>query len=380
VRLDELDYALPPDRIAQHPAPVRDASRLLVMRRDAPGAAAAPQGLIHASFRDLADHLAAGDLLVVNDTRVLPSRLLGVKDTGGRIEILLVEPDEPQDPTPRGAGALEAAAPKNGKRGTAASGEETWLCLAGFSRAPASGSTIDLGPHLAARWGGSAGGEMHRIHLSARGGGSVREAIARAGSIPLPPYIARPEGAEPDDRDRYQTVYADREGAIAAPTAGLHFTSGLLAGLEERGIGLARVTLHVGPATFLPVRTDEIEDHPMDPERYEVPRATAQAIARTRERGGRVIAVGTTAVRALESAATGRGGVVPARGRTDLFILPGYAFRVVDALITNFHLPRSTLLAMVAAFAGRERILAAYAEAIAEGYRFYSYGDAMLIL
>jgi S-adenosylmethionine:tRNA ribosyltransferase-isomerase len=258
--------------------------------------------------------------------------------------------------------------------------EETWLCLAGFSRAPATGAVIDLGPHLSARWMGAARGEMHRLRLRAADGISVREALSRAGSVPLPPYIARAGGAEPSDAERYQTVYAAHEGAIAAPTAGLHFTPALLAALEARGIGLTRVTLHVGPATFLPVRTEEIEDHPMGAERYQVPRATVAAIAAVRKRGGRVVAVGTTAVRALESAATGRGGVVAAHGRTDLFILPGYTFRVVDALITNFHLPRSTLLAMVAAFCGRERLLAAYAEAVAAGYRFYSYGDAMLIL
>ena len=371
MRLDELDYALPSDRIAQHPAPERDGSRLLVLRRAGTKEAAGPPGLFHARFRDLGDHLAPGDLLVVNDTRVLPSRLIGTKETGGRIEILLVEREETdRRVVPGESTGREANVP----------GEETWLCLAGFSRAPSPGAEIDLGPHLRARWAGPAPGEMHRIRLRAADGGTVGEALARAGTVPLPPYIAREDGAEASDRDRYQTVYAEREGAIAAPTAGLHFTRALLKGLEERGIGHARVTLHVGPATFLPVRTEEIEDHPMSSERYEVPRATVAAVAAARARGGRIVAVGTTAVRALESAATGRGGVVPAHGRTDLFILPGYVFRVVDALITNFHLPRSTLLAMVAAFAGRERILAAYGEAIARGYRFYSYGDATLIL
>jgi len=363
VRTDALDYPLPPDRIAQHPAPERDGSRLLVLPRTGIEGEALAGAIVHARFRDLADHLAPGDLLVVNDTRVLPSRLIGAKETGGRIEILLVEEEE-----------REAGADPDPSR------EEVWLCLAGFSRAPAPGAAIDLGPHLQGRWEGPARGEMHRVRLRAADGGSVRSALARAASLPLPPYIERANGAEPADRERYQTVYAEREGAIAAPTAGLHFTPALLKVLESRGIGLARVTLHVGPATFLPVRTEEIEDHPLEAERYEVPRPTVLAIARTRAAGGRVVAVGTTAVRALESAATGRGGVVPAHGRTDLFILPGYAFRVVDALITNFHLPRSTLLAMIAAFAGRERVLGAYAEAIARGYRFYSYGDAMLIL
>jgi S-adenosylmethionine:tRNA ribosyltransferase-isomerase len=397
VRTLDLDYELPPERIAQHPTPERDGSRLMVVRRTASDA------IVHGRFREIADHLSPQDLLVVNDTRVIPSRLIGAKATGGRIEILLVERESsaPAADTPDAPGV---------------SGEEVWRCLAGFSRAPAPGAAIDLGPHLEGRWEGSARGEQHRIRLRATDGGSVRSALDRAGRIPLPPYISRDEPARPpgrigatatiiatgatgeidatgaigpsaapsaagdEDAERYQTVYAARDGAIAAPTAGLHFTPALLSALEQRGIGLARVTLHVGPATFLPVRTEEIEDHPMDAERYEVPRATVLAIDRARARGGRIVAVGTTAVRALESAATGRGGVVPAHGRTDLFILPGYTFRVVDALVTNFHLPRSTLLAMVAAFAGRERMLAAYAEAIAAGYRFYSYGDAMLIL
>lgn len=378
MRLDELDYDLPPARIAQHPAPERDGSRLMVLRRG--GGDDSAGGIVHARFRELADHLAPSDLLVVNDTRVLPSRLLGVKETGGRIEILLVERDAPEADAATGVPTNEPEAAGPGGSAAEISGEETWLCLAGFSRAPAANARIDVGPHLEARWVGSARGEMHRVRLRAANGGSVREAIDRAATLPLPPYIAREAGIEAADADRYQTIYAAHDGAIAAPTAGLHFTPGLLRTLEERGIGVARLTLHVGPATFLPVRTEEIEDHPMDAERYEVPRATVEAIARARARGGRVVAVGTTVVRALESAATGRGGVVPAHGRTDLFIFPGYAFRVVDALVTNFHLPRSTLLAMVAAFAGRRRVLAAYAEAVAAGYRFYSYGDAMLIL
>jgi S-adenosylmethionine:tRNA ribosyltransferase-isomerase len=241
---------------------------------------------------------------------------------------------------------------------------------------------LDLGGGLRAEYLGIGGGEMHRIKLVPGDGTSVRDAIYATGQVPLPPYIARASGGGPSDEDaeRYQTVYASREGAIAAPTAGLHFTPELLSGLMASGIETATVTLHVGPATFLPVRTEHIEDHPIGAERYEVPRSTARAIARTREHGGRVIAVGTTVVRALESASDGRRGVVPARGRTDLFISPGFRFRVVDALVTNFHLPRSTLLALVCAFAGRDRILEAYREAAANEYRFYSFGDATLIL
>jgi len=262
-------------------------------------------------------------------------------------------------------------------------GGDVWLCLAGFSRAPAAGSPLRFGPDLDAVYLGAASGALHRVRFEPKGGVTLREAIERCGSVPLPPYITRNGGAHAqaeEDRERYQTVFASREGAVAAPTAGLHFTVPLLERLIASGIGTARVTLHVGPATFLPVRTNRIEDHPMPAERYEVPAETARAVAETRSRGGRVVAVGTTVVRALESASDGRGGALPARGRTDLYILPGHRFRVVDALVTNFHLPRSTLLAMVCAFAGRERVLGAYRHAIEAGYRFYSYGDAMLIL
>jgi len=239
-----------------------------------------------------------------------------------------------------------------------------------------------VGPALEVRYLGPGPGEMHRVSLRAAEGGDLRAALAAAGRVPLPPYIHRngdPERAA-QDAARYQTVFAERDGAIAAPTAGLHFTRALLDRLVGRGIGVARATLHVGPGTFLPVRTEEIEDHAIAAERYEVPAETARAVAESRSRGGRIVAVGTTVVRALESAADGAGGILAARGRTDLFIYPGFRFRIVDALLTNFHLPRSTLLALVAAFAGRERVLAAYREAVLAGYRFYSYGDAMLVL
>lgn len=383
MKLADLDYDLPPGSIARFPALQRDASRLLVLRRDG------EPRIEHARFHGLVDYLGPQDLLVVNDTRVLPARLVGRKESGGRIEILLVEPDLRSSGTsgsetpPVGGIPGPARAPARSPKSEDAG--EVWLCLAGFARPPAPDASLDLGPDLSGRYLGPVQGEMHRVLLRPLKGGSVREAILRSGRVPLPPYIERRDDdpdvpAGFDDAARYQTVYAEREGAIAAPTAGLHFTRDLLASLQRRGVGLATVTLHVGPATFLPMRTEEAEDHPMPSERYEVPRQTAEAVKRTRQRGGRIVAVGTTTVRALESASDGRGGALPARGRTDLFIHPGHRFRVVDALITNFHLPRSSLLLLVAAFAGREAVLAAYRVAIGEGYRFYSYGDAMLVL
>jgi len=362
VRIEELDYDLPRERIAQHPCPERDASKLLVLRRNGEPA------VEDAVFRDVGRFLCPGDLLVLNETKVFPARLEGRKTTGGAIELLLVEPDP------------ASSAHESDDRAGAVARE--WLCLAGFSRPPAPGSRLAFGPELEGVYLGPASGELHRVRLEAQGGVMLRDAIERRGEVPLPPYIVRgaDRGRAEEDRERYQTEFAESEGAIAAPTAGLHFTLPLLRRLEADGIATARLTLHVGPATFLPVRVPRIEDHAMPAERYVVPAETVSAVARSRAAGGRVIAVGTTVVRALESAADGRGGILPARGRTDLYILPGHRFRVVDALITNFHLPRSTLLAMVCAFAGRDRVLSAYHRAVEAGYRFYSYGDAMLIL
>lgn len=409
MKLSAFDYTLPAGRIAQHPLPERDASRLLVLRR--PGnrsggpldrqwlqgqpASSGPGTLIeHAIFRDLDRYLEAGDLLVLNDTRVFPARLVGSKQSGGRIEILLVEREEGRSSgtlrnesraggreARRGAHSAEIPAAEREQK-PIDEREETWLCLAGFSRPPASGSHLDVCDGLEVCYLGRGPGEMHRVSLRAPAGESVRQALARSGRVPLPPYIERngDSRAAAEDGSRYQTIYAETDGAIAAPTAGLHFTAALLDRLVRKGVRTARVTLHVGPATFLPVRTDDIRDHPMGAERYEVLRATAEAVAETRARNRRVVAVGTTAVRALESASDGQRGLLAARGRTDLFIYPGYRFRVVDSLVTNFHLPRSSLLMLVCAFAGRAPVLAAYQEAIARDYRFYSYGDAMLIL
>lgn len=346
----DFDFDLPDDRIAQEPAP-RGESRLLVL--DAPPGSAER----HRRVADLPELLLPGDLLVVNDTRVIPARLYGRRlipgseDEGGRVELLLVEKVD------EAANEWEALARpgKKAKPGTRlrfGDGPDFWLSAEVTAR-------LEDG--------------RHRVRFSA----PVEPHLERLGHVPLPPYIKRAD--RPEDRERYQTVFATNPGAVAAPTAGLHFTPEILDRLAARGVETARVTLHVGIGTFKPVTADLVHEHVMDEERYEVPEATAAAIAETRARGGRVVAVGTTTVRTLESAADEDGTVHPGAGRTGLFIVPGYRFRVVDALLTNFHLPRSTLLMMVSAFAGRERVLAAYEEAVAEGYRFYSYGDAMLM-
>ena len=355
MRVELFDYELPPGRIAQEAVEPRDAARLLVLR---PGA---EQERLDRHVRDLPDLLRPGDLLVVNDTRVIPARVHGRKPTGGRVELFFTE-------------RLAAETAGDATR-------ETWRVLLGASRAPREGSEVELPGGWRARvvLGPGPGGEA-RVEVT--GPGTVRELLDRHGEPPLPPYIRRDPG-DPRlaaDRDRYQTVFAREEGALAAPTAGLHFTPELLARLEERGVRTARVTLHVGEGTFRPVRVETLEEIRLHEERFEVPEATARAIAETRAAGGRVVAVGTTVTRALESRPGPAGGAPePGGGSTDLFIAPGYRFRFVDVLLTNFHLPRSTLLMLVAAFAGRERVLAAYRYAVEAGYRFYSYGDAMLV-
>lgn len=343
--LRDFDYSLPDDRIAQEPAP-RGESRLLVL--DAEG------GGRHRRVSDLPDLLHPGDLLVVNDTRVIPARLFGRRVTeeggeGGRVEILLVE---------RVEGGLHR--------------DCEWEALAKPGRKARPGTRLRFEGGLSAEVLTKLGDGRHRVRFSE----PVEPWLDRLGHVPLPPYIKRPD--RPEDRDRYQTVFADRPGAVAAPTAGLHLTPELLRRLEARGVPTARVTLHVGIGTFKPVTAELVHEHVMDEERYEVPEGTAAAVREVRRRGGRVVAVGTTVVRTLETAARDDGAVEAGAGRTGLFIYPGFRFRAVDALLTNFHLPRSSLLMLVAAFAGRERVLAAYREAIEEGYRFYSYGDAML--
>ena len=328
----DFDYQLPEELIAQAPLSERDASRLLVLPR--------VEGEIqHRGVRDLPLLLAEGDLLVANDARVIPARLHGRKQgTGGRVELLLVEPL---------GGADWLALGQAGKP------------LRAGQRVEVLGSAVEI---VQVRQGGEL---VVRLPLE---GEALWKFLDEAGELPLPPYIRHVPG--PQDSERYQTIFARERGAVAAPTAGLHFTPALVGKLRERGVGLAFITLHVGPGTFLPVRAQRTEDHRMHKERFVVPTGTARAIEAAR----RVIAVGTTALRALEAS-----GGRPGEGSTDLFITPGYEFRTVDGLFTNFHLPRSTLLMLVAALAGLPRILQAYREAVARRYRFFSYGDAMLI-
>ncbi|MET0340590.1 MAG: tRNA preQ1(34) S-adenosylmethionine ribosyltransferase-isomerase QueA [Polyangiales bacterium] len=341
MRADELDYDLPEALIAQEPAPLREAARLLVMRRTS-GA------LTHEGIAALPGLLPPA-LFVFNDVRVIPARLRGVKPSGGRFEILLVD---------REAGAGR---------------EETWLCMARPLKSLRPGMQLAVGA-LAIEVGERVG-DLLRVTLRAEC--DVLPALEAAGELPLPPYIARPSEAR--DQERYQTVFARAPGAVAAPTAGLHFGDGLLAALDAAGHRRAFVTLYVGPGTFAPLNVDDLRDHPMHRERYEIPAETALAIDAAKREGRPVVAVGTTVVRTLEASARAHGRVVPGPDSTDICIYPPYDFRVVDALVTNFHLPRSTLLALVMAFAGIEPARAAYREAVRAEYRFFSYGDAMLI-
>jgi S-adenosylmethionine:tRNA ribosyltransferase-isomerase len=341
MRISDFDYALPEELIAQAPVEPRDASRLLVVPADGP--------LDHRAIADLPDLLRAGDLLVLNDTRVIPARLLGRKESGGKVELLLCEPLE---------GGL-------GRR---------WRAMGQASKPIRQGARLQF-DGLAATVEAAEGEGFYAVVLD-REGAALAEALERAGSLPLPPYIRRAPDAH--DRERYQTVLARAPGSAAAPTAGLHFTPALLDRLAARGIERTTVTLHVGPGTFLPVRAERLDDHRMHGERYEVPAEAAAAFERARGRGGRVVAVGTTSARTLESAWRG-GRLAAGPGRTELFIRPGHTFGAVDLLVTNFHLPRSTLLVLACALGGRERMLAAYREAVARRYRFFSYGDAMLI-
>jgi S-adenosylmethionine:tRNA ribosyltransferase-isomerase len=336
VRVSDFDYELPAELIAQHPAPERAASRLLHLDGDS-GAIADLQ------FRDIASLLAPGDLLVVNDTRVIKARLRGRKDSGGAVEVLIER-------------VLDA---------------HRALAQVRASKVPRPGRKILFAGDVEAEVIGR-GGEFFELRF----GDGVLDVLARHGEVPLPPYITH--AAQAEDESRYQTVYARVPGAVAAPTAGLHFDEAMLAALEAKGVARASLTLHVGAGTFQPLRVEAVSEHAMHAEWYSIPQATVDAIATARARKGRVIAVGTTALRALESAAAG-GQMEAGTSETRLFIVPGYRFRVVDRLVTNFHLPRSTLLMLVSAFAGVENIRRAYAHAIARRYRFFSYGDAMLV-
>ncbi|MDE2923616.1 MAG: tRNA preQ1(34) S-adenosylmethionine ribosyltransferase-isomerase QueA [Acidobacteriota bacterium] len=333
LRTSDFDYHLPPEAIAQHPGE-RGESRLLVLGRT----------IGERRFAELPDLLDPGDLLVVNDTRVIPARLRARRPTGGRVEILLVEREGPA----------------------------SWWCLLRPGRRLPPGAPLAIEGGPAARVDERVD-ERFRLTFAQ----PIEPLLQEIGETPLPPYIDRP--VEPRDRECYQTIYAVQPGAVAAPTAGLHFTPALLDVLERHGVRRASVTLHVGPGTFRPVKAENPELHVMDSERFEIPEATAEAIAATRRSGRQVVAVGTTVVRTLETASSADGLVAAGAGRTGLYIRPGYEFRVVDRLITNFHLPRSTLLMLVCAFAGRRRTLDAYRQAIRSGFRFTSYGDAMLL-
>lgn len=349
MRTDLFQYELPPDLIAQQPAEQRDQARLMVLNR-------ADGSIVHLRIADLPEFIRGPDVLVVNDTKVIPARVLGHKqDTGGKVELLL----------------LEEVAP------------DVWDVLMRCSRRPAPGARMLFGD-----------GQLLAVMIAdgERGHATVRfetqrpllEILEKTGCPPLPPYIRRddatPQAETAADRNRYQTIYARESGAVAAPTAGLHFTPDLFEALASQGVQRATVTLHVGIGTFRPVSAEEIEAHEMESERYRLPQATADACLAARAAGGRIVAVGSTSVRTLETVSAECGGLQEHAGRSKLFIYPPYEFLAVDVMMTNFHLPQSTLLMMVSAFAGREFALHAYDVAVRERYRFYSYGDAMLIL
>ena len=344
--LQEFDYELPESLIAAFPSCERERSRLLVLRR-------ATGEIIHGVFSDLGEFLDAGDLLVLNDTKVFPARLRGKKGSGGRVEVLLME------------------------RFTEA-GRSLWIAIVAATKKPRVGSWLYFGERMTAQVIGDLG--RGRFGLEFHHEGDFNDQLENLGEPPLPPYVRRKRASETSDWERYQTVYAARTGAIAAPTAGCHFTTGLFAKLEAKRIHRALLTLHVGPGTFQPLREAEIENHRMEGERYSLSSETAEKINWTKQSGRRIVAVGSTTTRALEWIALQKGRVVADDGIARLYIRPGDSFRVLDALITNFHLPGSTPLILVAAFAGLDHVRCAYREAIARQYRFYSYGDAMLVL
>jgi S-adenosylmethionine:tRNA ribosyltransferase-isomerase len=344
MHLNDFDYILPKDLIAQEPAPRREDARLLVLKR-------ADQRIRDAQFRDIATYFNSGDVLVVNDTRVIPARLHGTKDSGGKVEVFLVRRNE------------ELAG-------------QCWVCLTRSSRAPRPGTRLTLSGELNAEVLDSGEDGYRNIRFDYNGSDFL-EWLNEKGSIPLPPYIEREPRS--DDLERYQTTFSSVPGAVAAPTAGLHFTPQILARLEDKGVTVIPLTLHVGLGTFLPVRVDNISRHRMHAEAYSIPPQTAAAVNAAKKEGRRVVALGTTVTRTLEYVGNESGLIAAGSGMTDMFIYPGYRFRVIDALVTNFHLPKSTLLMLVSAFAGTDYILRAYAHAVAQRYRFFSYGDCMFI-
>ncbi len=344
MQLNDFDYSLPEELIAQAPAERRDGARLMCLNRRT--------GLVETTdFVRIARYFEPGDVLVLNDTKVIPARLLGHKKTGGKIEILLVR----RLPDPAG---------------------EDWLCLTKSSHPLKAGVLVELDGGLVAEILEESQAPYRRVRFCCDG--NFLELVDRVGHLPLPPYIRRADSDE--DRDRYQTVFAREQGAVAAPTAGLHFTAEILAELKNIGVEIAPVTLHVGLGTFLPVRVDNIREHKMHSEQYSIPESTAALVNRAKQEKRRVFALGTTSARALETATTEDGQLQTGRGESEIFIYPGYRFKSIDALVTNFHLPKSTLLMLISAFAGREQVLSAYRQAVAQRFRFFSYGDCMLIL
>ncbi|AJE02591.1 tRNA preQ1(34) S-adenosylmethionine ribosyltransferase-isomerase QueA [Geobacter pickeringii] len=340
--VDDFAYPLPPELVAQEPLPRRDATRLMTVDR-------ARGEIGERPFREIAALFAPGDLLVVNDTRVIPARLHGRKESGGKVEIFLVR-----------------RLPAEGER---------WLCLLRSSKPSRPGTVVSLAEGVTATVVSRVDGDTWEVAFSPDEGFDAW--LDRVGAMPLPPYIRRESGDY--DRERYQTVFACNRGAVAAPTAGLHMTDDLLAELRGGGVEVAPLTLHVGLGTFMPIRVKSIEEHRMHRERYAIPESTARAVAERKRNGGRVVALGTTVCRTLEQAAAADGTVPAGEGEAGIFIYPGYRFKTVDALITNFHLPKSTLLMLVSAFAGKELLFRAYGEAVARRFRFFSYGDAMFV-
>jgi S-adenosylmethionine:tRNA ribosyltransferase-isomerase len=339
----DFDYQLPSELIAQHPAMRRDEARMLSLR-------VGDGRLRHRSIVDFPDYLRPGDALVLNNTRVIPARTHGVKATGGRVECLFIEPME--------------------------NVEREWLVMMKSSHRPREGSIITISDELKLEVLENRSDGLNRVR--ALGPESVLSTLDKIGEPPLPPYIQRESLCE-DDPERYQTVYASQPGAVAAPTAGLHFTPELLDRIRAKGVEVVELTLHVGPGTFRPVKVAEVTAHHMDEERYELSAESAEVLNRTRQGGGRIVAVGSTSVRTLETVVQSDGLFAADRGRSGLYIYPPYTFKAVDAILTNFHLPKSTLLMMMSAFAGREAMLAAYEEAVKNRFRFFSYGDCMFL-
>lgn len=355
--LEAYDYSLPEKNIAQHPSEARDGSKLLVLHRQN-GARE------HKLFSDITGFFSKGDILIVNDTKVFPARLQGKKQSGGKAEIFLLHFPE-----------IIKAKAETGDKGYAVA-----TALVKSSRRPAIGSKIKISEDFGCIITEHHDNGQVKIEMEYPADQDLAEIISSHGSVPLPPYIERDSGTQKNDRVRYQTVYAENTGAVAAPTAGLHFTQTLLDELHSKGVEIASLTLHVGYGTFAPVRTERIEEHNIHREYISLSAETAEKIRQVKKNGGKVWAVGTTTVRALEFAAQDSGEVRPLEGWCDLYIIPGFRFAVVDNLITNFHLPKSSLLFLVAALCGRETMLDCYREAIARNYRFYSYGDAMAII